>query len=150
MISRYFSLLIALVVTSISWGDDAPRLAKQPVFVARFNGWNQKGFEAYIRELNNDLQVGKHLTEAIDKNPKGPITSEQLNEGLRSMKGFTAEGMLPPVTISKADHQGGGRGRVAQWDGKRWAPKSDWMAADQDVIWQMIRTSSSDFKKSGK
>ncbi|HPU52743.1 MAG TPA: ABC transporter substrate-binding protein [Burkholderiaceae bacterium] len=87
---------------------------------------------------------------AIDKNPKGPITSEQLNEGLRSIKNFTAEGMLPPVTITKADHQGGGRGRVAQWDGKRWVPKSDWMAADQDVIWQMIRTSSSDFKKSGK
>ncbi|MBP8310214.1 MAG: ABC transporter substrate-binding protein, partial [Burkholderiaceae bacterium] len=87
---------------------------------------------------------------AIEKNPKGPITSEQLNEGLRSMKNFTAEGMLPPVTITKSDHQGGGRGRVAQWDGKRWAPKSDWMSADQDIIWQMIRTSSSDFKKSGK
>lgn len=87
---------------------------------------------------------------AIEKNPKGPITSEQLNEGLRSIKNFTAEGMLPPVTITKADHQGGGRGRVAQWDGKRWVPKSDWMSADQDVIWQMIRTSSSDFKKSGK
>ncbi len=87
---------------------------------------------------------------ATTKNPKGPITGEQLNEGLRSIKNFTAEGMLPPITITKADHQGGGKGRIAQWDGKRWVPKSDWMAADQDVIWQMIRTASSDFKKSGK
>ena len=35
-------------------------------------------------------------------------------------------------------------------DGKRWVAKSDWAAADQDVIWQMIRTESGEFKKSGK
>jgi len=87
---------------------------------------------------------------AIAKYPKGPITAEQLNEGLRSIKNFTAEGMLPPITITKGDHQGGGKGRIAQWDGKRWVPKSDWAAADQDVIWQMIRTESGEFKKSGK
>jgi len=87
---------------------------------------------------------------ATAKNPKGPISSEQLNEGLRSIKNFTAEGMLPPITITKADHQGGGKGRIAQWDGKRWVPKSDWAAADQDVIWQMIKSASDDFKKSGK
>jgi branched-chain amino acid transport system substrate-binding protein len=87
---------------------------------------------------------------AIAKNPNGPITAEQLNEGLRSIKNFSAEGMLPPITITKTDHQGGGKGRIAQWDGKRWVPKSDWAAADQDVIWQLIRTESAEFKKSGK
>ena len=87
---------------------------------------------------------------AIEKNPKGPITADQLNDGLRSITKYTADGMLPPVTITKADHQGGGMGRVAQWDGKAWVPKSDWLAADQDIIWQMIRTSSDEFKKSGK
>ncbi len=87
---------------------------------------------------------------AIEKNPKGPITAEQYNEGLRSIKDFTAEGLLPPMTITKQDHQGGGRGRIAQWDGKRWVAKTDWYAADQDIIWQMIRTSSDEFKKTGK
>ncbi len=87
---------------------------------------------------------------AIDKNPKGPITAENVNEGLRSIKNFSADGLMPPLTITKTDHQGGGRGRVAQWDGKRWVAKSDWVNADQDVVWQMIRASSDDFKKSGK
>lgn len=87
---------------------------------------------------------------AIDKNPKGPITAENVNEGLRSIKNFSADGLMPPLTITKTDHQGGGRGRVAQWDGKRWVPKSDWNNADQDVVWQMIRAASDDFKKSGK
>ena len=87
---------------------------------------------------------------AIARNPKGPITAEQLNEGLRSITKFTAEGMLPPVTITKTDHQGGGQGRVAQWDGKKWVARSDWLAADQDLIWKMIRAASEEFKKSGK
>lgn len=87
---------------------------------------------------------------AIARNPKGPITAEQLNEGLRSITKFTAEGMLPPVTITKTDHQGGGQGRIAQWDGKKWVARSDWLAADQDLIWKMIRAASEEFKKSGK
>jgi len=39
--------------------------------------------------------------------------------------------------------------RVAQWDGKRWVAKTDWLAADQDVVWQLIKASSAEFKKSG-
>ncbi len=87
---------------------------------------------------------------ATEKNKTGPITSEQLNAGLRSITKFTADGMLPPITITKTDHQGGGYGRIAQWDGKRWTPKTDWMTADQDIIWKLIRTASDEFKKSGK
>jgi len=40
-------------------------------------------------------------------------------------------------------------GRVAQWDGKRWVAKTDWLTADQDVVWQLIKASSAEFKKSG-
>jgi branched-chain amino acid transport system substrate-binding protein len=87
---------------------------------------------------------------AIDKNPNGPITADQLNKGLRSIKNFTMDGMLPPLTVTEADHQGGGRGRIVQWDGTKFVPKSDWANADQDVVWQMIRSASDDFKKSGK
>lgn len=77
------------------------------------------------------------------------LTTETLNEGLRSIKNFNAEGLAPPTTLSKTDHQGGGMGRVVQWDGKRWVAKSDWIAADQDLVWQLIKTSSAEFKKTG-
>ena len=96
MIARYFSLLIALIVTSNSWGDDAPQLAEQPVFVARFNGWNQKGFEAYIRELNNDLQVGKNLTEAIDKNPNNDAVAP-VEAPATGFLVYLAKGLIPSV-----------------------------------------------------
>jgi branched-chain amino acid transport system substrate-binding protein len=88
--------------------------------------------------------------KAFEKHKTGPITAEQLNEGLRSITKFTAEGMLPSTTITDTDHQGGGQGRVAQWDGTRWVAKSDWIAADQDIVWQLIRAASDEFKKTGK
>lgn len=77
------------------------------------------------------------------------VTAEALNEGLRSIKNFTADGLIPPLTTSKTDHQGGGMGRVVQWDGTRWVPKTDWLASDQDVVWELIRASSAEFKKTG-
>lgn len=79
----------------------------------------------------------------------GTLTAEAMNEGLRSITAFNAEGLAPPITVTKTDHQGGGMGRVAQWDGRRWVPKTDWMAASQDVVSGLIRQSSAEFKKSG-
>ena len=87
---------------------------------------------------------------ALEKNPNAAPTAESVNEGLRSITKFTAEGLLPAVTISKTDHQGGGQSRVAQWDGKRWVARSDWFAADQDIVWQLIKTSADEFRKTGK
>jgi len=78
-----------------------------------------------------------------------PLTGETLNQGLRSVTNFTAEGLGPPTTMTTSDHQGGGMGRVVQWDGARWAPKSDWFAADQDLVWQLIREESAKFKAGG-
>jgi len=75
------------------------------------------------------------------------LTPQTLNEGLRSISKFTAEGLAPPITVTKTDHQGGGMGRVAQWDGRRWVAKSDWLSADQDLVWDLITQSSAEFKK---
>ena len=89
------------------------------------------------------------VRRALEITKGSAVTAEALNEGLRSIGGFTADGLIPPLTTTKTDHQGGGRGRVAQWDGRRWVAKTDWLAADQDVVWQLIKASSAEFKKSG-
>ena len=89
------------------------------------------------------------VRRALEITKGSAVTAEALNEGLRSIGGFTADGLIPPLTTSRTDHQGGGRGRVAQWDGKRWVAKTDWLTADQDVVWQLIKASSAEFKKSG-
>lgn len=89
------------------------------------------------------------VRRALEITKGAAVTSEALNEGLRGIKNFTAEGLIPPLTTTKTDHQGGGMGRVAQWDGSKWVPKTDWFASDQDVVWKLIRESSAEFKKSG-
>ena len=63
------------------------------------------------------------------------------------IKDFDAEGLMPPLTLSSDDHQGGGWGRITQWNGSAWEPVSDWAHAYQDeVIWPMARESAAKFK----
>ncbi len=86
---------------------------------------------------------------AIEKEGE-PLTAAKLKKGLESISDFTAEGLLPPTTLTERDHQGGGRGRVAQWDGSKWVPKSPWNAAYQDIVWDLVRKSAEEYKLSGK
>ncbi len=86
---------------------------------------------------------------ALDKEG-APLTPAKLKKGLESIKNFTADGLLPPVTITPADHQGGGRGRIATWDGKVWRPDTGWFAASQDVVWDLIKKTSAEFQTAGK
>lgn len=79
-----------------------------------------------------------------------PLTPAKLKKGLESIKNFTADGLLPPVTITPADHQGGGQGRIATWDGETWKPDSGWFAAYQDVVWDLVKKTSGQFKTAGK
>jgi branched-chain amino acid transport system substrate-binding protein len=94
--------------------------------------------------------VAEGVRLALDKDATAPLTAERLNDGLTRIKDFTAEGLIPPLTITKQDHQGGGAGRIAQWDGSAWVDKSGWAAAYQDVVWDLIRKSSASFREKGE
>jgi branched-chain amino acid transport system substrate-binding protein len=86
---------------------------------------------------------------AIEKEG-APLTAAKLKKGLESIKNFTADGLLPPVTVTSEDHQGGGRGRLAVWDGKTWKADSEWFAASQDIVWDLVKKTAADFKVAGK
>src|SRR5699024_2027663 len=63
-----------------------------------------------------------------------PLTGEHLQQAFEMLEDFDAEGLMPPLTITADDHQGGGWGRVSEWDGDKWVPVSDWMQAPQDIV----------------
>jgi branched-chain amino acid transport system substrate-binding protein len=90
------------------------------------------------------------VRKAFEKAPNGPISGDWLNAGLTSVSNFDAEGLISPMTVTKADHQGGGKCRISRWDGDKFAPATDWFSANQDVVWAEIKKSSDEFKKSGK
>ena len=75
-----------------------------------------------------------------------PLTGPGLRDGLRSIKDFTAEGLLPPLTFSEADHQGGGYVRISEWNGETWEPVTDWFAAYQDLVWEQIEVDAAEFR----
>ncbi|MGL4289288.1 MAG: ABC transporter substrate-binding protein [Phreatobacter sp.] len=103
---------------------------------------------------NYGVQMASLMVEGVrkaaEKAPNGPVTGPWLNEGLRSISNFTAEGLLPPTTVTKEDHQGGGQGRIARWDGAKFVPVTDWFTANQDVVWAEVRKYSEEFRRSGK
>lgn len=90
------------------------------------------------------------VRKAFEKSPNGPITGPWLNAGLTSIAQFTADGFLPPVTVTPDDHQGGGAGKLARWDGAKWVNVGDWAAPNQDLVWQLIREQSAQYKATGK
>jgi len=94
--------------------------------------------------------VAEGVRKAAEKAPNGPVTGPWLNAGIQSIENFTADGMLPGVTVTAKDHQGGGKGRVARWDGTKFVPQTDWFSANQDLVWTEIKKYSEEFKKTGK
>lgn len=90
------------------------------------------------------------VRRAAEIAPDGPVSGEWLNAGLNSITEFTAEGLIPPTTVTPEDHQGGGMGRIARWNGEAFEPMTDWFSANQDVVWEEVRKYSSEFAKTGQ
>ena len=64
-----------------------------------------------------------------------PLTGAQVQWGLEhltltaaSLKELGAEGLLPPITLSCRDHEGGASVKFQQWDGTQWKAITDWIA----------------------
>jgi branched-chain amino acid transport system substrate-binding protein len=79
-----------------------------------------------------------------------PLTPAKLKQGFEQLHDFTADDLVAPTTITARDHQGGGRGRIVQWDGKKWIERRRWFAAYPDIVWNLIEKDSTEFKATGK
>ena len=72
---------------------------------------------------------------------------EQLNIDSARLKALGAEGLLQPLKLSCADHEGGGAVRLQQWDGQRWNAISDWVQADRALLRPIIEKSTAQYAK---
>lgn len=79
-----------------------------------------------------------------------PLTPAKIKAGLESLKNFDANGLIAPVTVTAKDHGGGGKTRIDMWDGTKWVPQSDWIAAYTDVVDTVVKEQSAEFTKSQK
>jgi len=74
-----------------------------------------------------------------------PITAQSYKAGLESLKDYDADGMMAPITVTAEDHGGGGKTRIEMWDGETWVPQTDWIAEYSDVVWDVVKESSSKY-----
>ena len=81
-----------------------------------------------------------------------PLTGAQVQWGLDHLtltaayiKELGAEGLLPPLTLSCRDHEGGGGVKFQQWDGTQWTVLTDWIATDQALVRPLVEASAAKY-----
>jgi branched-chain amino acid transport system substrate-binding protein len=103
--------------------------------------------------INGILNV-EAVRIAQGKFGKRPLTGEETRWGFEHLnidearlKDLGALGLLQPIKLSCADHEGGGRIRFQQWDGEKWNLISDWVSADRALLRPIIEESAAKYAK---
>ena len=102
---------------------------------------------------NRGVVAGIVTTEAIRtahaKFGNRVITGEEMRWGLENLNisaeriaELGADGLMAPLQISCADHEGGGPVKFQRWDGNRWETITDWIETDKSIVNPMIMESS--------
>ncbi|MFO1082303.1 MAG: ABC transporter substrate-binding protein [Reyranellaceae bacterium] len=104
------------------------------------------GAVLYNRGLINSMLGTEAIRTAMAKFGNKPLTGEQVRWGIEHLnltaeriKQLGFEGMIGPVKVSCADHEGARLSRVHQWDGKQWKVISDWFTADDAIIEPLVK-----------
>ena len=98
------------------------------------------------------LLIAEALRTAMRQFGNQPLTGPQVQWGLEhltltaaSLKALGAEGLLPPLTLSCRDHEGGGGVKFRQWDGTQWTVLTDWIAPDQALVRPLVEASAAKY-----
>ena len=72
---------------------------------------------------------------------------ENLNIDAKRLKELGAEGFMPDLKVSCLDHEGSGKVKFQQWDGKQWKVITDWVESDRPLVRGMIEESAMAYAK---
>jgi branched-chain amino acid transport system substrate-binding protein len=110
------------------------------------------GTRQWIGGVVRALLTTEALRTAMRHFGNQPLTGAQVQWGLEhltltaaSLKELGAEGLLPPITLSCRDHEGGGGVKFQQWDGKQWIVLTDWIATDQALVRPLVEASAAKY-----
>jgi branched-chain amino acid transport system substrate-binding protein len=110
------------------------------------------GTTFWIRGMLRALLTTEAIRTAMRQFGNQPLTGAQVQWGFEhltitpaSLKELGAEGLLPPLTLSCRDHEGGGGVKFQQWDGKQWTVLTDWIATDQALVRPLVEASAAKY-----
>jgi len=114
--------------------------------------WEETGEILYVRGLITAMLGVEAIRTAQERFGKKPLTGEQVRWGLENLnltaarlKQLGFEGVLSPIKVSCADHEGSRTARIQTWDGKNWKITSDWYTADDQVLAPMVKESAAKY-----
>jgi branched-chain amino acid transport system substrate-binding protein len=98
------------------------------------------------------LLITEAIRTAMRKFGQQPLTGARVQWGFEhltltaaALKELGAEGLLPPITLSCRDHEGGGGVKFQQWDGTQWVVLTDWVATDQALVRPLVEASAAKY-----
>ncbi len=114
--------------------------------------WDETGEILYVRGAINAMLGVEAIRTAQKRFGNKPMTGEQVRWGLENLnvsadrlKQLGFEGVLKPIKVTCADHEGARTGRIQTWDGKNWKVTSDWYTADEAVVAPMVKETAAKY-----
>ena len=108
----------------------------------------------YNRGVINAIYDTEAIRTAQEHFGKKPLKGEQVQWGYENLNitpqriaQLGAEGLMVPVQLSCANHEGAGNVRIQQWDGQHWKFVSDWIQPDRDMLDEMYKESALAYAK---
>ncbi|MEQ9122052.1 MAG: ABC transporter substrate-binding protein, partial [Alphaproteobacteria bacterium] len=78
----------------------------------------------------------RHAVEANGGNCD--VTGEMVRDGFYKIKDFTLDGLVPPIEITRKDHEGGGWIRVFKATKNGYVAETDWFRAYRDEVRELL------------
>jgi branched-chain amino acid transport system substrate-binding protein len=110
------------------------------------------GTGPWMRGMLRSLLTAEALRTAMREFGNQPMTGAQVQWGLDHLsltaallKELGAEGLIPPLTLSCRDHEGGGGVKFQQWDGTQWTVLTDWIAPDQALVRPLVEAAAAKY-----
>jgi branched-chain amino acid transport system substrate-binding protein len=96
----------------------------------------------YNRSVINGMVDVEAVRLAMQKfGTKGAPNAEQVRWGMENLnitdkrlEELGMKGLMRPLKVTCADHEGNGMALVQQWDGKKWNIVSDWIEPMRDIV----------------
>ena len=79
------------------------------------------------------------VRNALKAKPDGKITGEDVKKGFEKISNFTLGGLVPPLKITAADHEGGGLVQIFQVKGGKFVKETEWFSAYNDIVGKHIK-----------
>ena len=111
----------------------------------------------YNRGMLNAALAVEAIRGAQTRYGNKPITGEQMRWGIENLN-ITEQrisqigliGVMRPLKVSCANHEGTASARVHQWDGQKWVVITDWIEANQKLLRPMIEQAAKKYGEEQK